>query len=79
MPQVAVVTGAGTGIGQATAQMLHARGYHVVAADLNAEALAWTNGVEGLVGVVADVSVESDNEAMMNVALETYDDLQTKP
>ena len=72
MPQVAVVTGAGTGIGQATAQMLHARGYHVVAADLNAEALAWTNGVEGLVGVVADVSVESDNEAMMNVALETF-------
>jgi meso-butanediol dehydrogenase/(S,S)-butanediol dehydrogenase/diacetyl reductase len=72
MSQVAIVTGAGTGIGQATAQMLHARGYNVVAADLNAEALAWTNGVEGLIGVVADVSVESDNEAMVNSALETF-------
>ena len=72
MSQVAIVTGAGTGIGQATAQMLHARGYKVVAADLNTEALAWTNGVEGLIGVVADVSVESDNEAMVNAALETF-------
>lgn len=29
MPQVAIVTGAGTGIGQATAQMLHVRGAEV--------------------------------------------------
>lgn len=72
MPQVAIVTGAGTGIGQATAQMLHARGYNVIAADVNTEALAWTNGVEGLKGVVADVSIESDNEAMVNAALETF-------
>jgi meso-butanediol dehydrogenase/(S,S)-butanediol dehydrogenase/diacetyl reductase len=72
MPQVAIVTGAGTGIGQATAQMLHARGYHVVAADRDAQALAWTSGVEGLKGVVADVSIESDNEAMVAVALETF-------
>lgn len=72
MSQVAIVTGAGTGIGQATAQMLHARGYKVVAADLNAEALAWTNSVEGLISVVADVSVESDNETMVNTALETF-------
>jgi NAD(P)-dependent dehydrogenase (short-subunit alcohol dehydrogenase family) len=72
MPQVAIVTGAGTGIGQATAQMLHARGYHVVAADVNTEALAWTSDVEGLKGVVADVSIESDNEAMVAAALETF-------
>jgi len=72
MSQVAIVTGAGTGIGQATAQMLHARGYNVVAADRDAQALAWTNGVEGLTSVVADVSVESDNEAMVATALETF-------
>jgi meso-butanediol dehydrogenase / (S,S)-butanediol dehydrogenase / diacetyl reductase len=72
MSQVAIVTGAGAGIGQATAKMLHERGYQVVVVDLNTEALAWTVGVEGLLGVVADVSVESDNEAMVAAALETF-------
>jgi NAD(P)-dependent dehydrogenase (short-subunit alcohol dehydrogenase family) len=72
MQQVAIVTGAGTGIGQATAQMLHARGYYVVAADHNTESLAWTTGIQGLLGVVADVSVESDNETMVGAALETF-------
>ncbi len=69
---VAIVTGAGAGIGQATARMLHARGYSVVAADVSAEALAWTDGIDGLLGVVADVSVEADNEAMVSSALETF-------
>jgi len=72
MSHVAIVTGAGAGIGQATAKMLHERGYQVVVVDLNTEALAWTVGVEGLLGVVADVSVESDNEAMVAAALETF-------
>ena len=49
---VAIVTGAGAGIGQAAARMLHARGYSVVVADVSPEALAWTDGVAGLLGVV---------------------------
>ena len=65
---VAIVTGAGAGIGQATARMLHARGHALVVADVSAEALAWTDGVEGVLGVVADVSVEADNEAMVRTA-----------
>jgi NAD(P)-dependent dehydrogenase (short-subunit alcohol dehydrogenase family) len=69
---VAIVTGAGAGIGQATARMLHARGHAVVVADVSAEALAWTDGIEGLLGVVADVSVEADNEAMVRTALEAF-------
>lgn len=69
---VAIVTGAGAGIGQATARMLHQRGHSVVVADVSAEALAWTHGVEGLLGIVADVSLEADNEAMVNAALETF-------
>lgn len=69
---VAIVTGAGAGIGQATARMLHARGHSVVVADVSAEALTWTEGIDGLLGIVADVSLEADNEAMVNAALETF-------
>jgi meso-butanediol dehydrogenase/(S,S)-butanediol dehydrogenase/diacetyl reductase len=69
---VAIVTGAGAGIGQATARMLHARGYQVVVADLSAEGLLWTNGIEGILGIVTDVSREADNEAMVHAALETF-------
>jgi NAD(P)-dependent dehydrogenase (short-subunit alcohol dehydrogenase family) len=36
---VAIVTGAGSGIGLATARRLLSQGWSVVAADLNAEAL----------------------------------------
>ncbi len=69
---VAIVTGAGAGIGQATARMLHARGYSVVAADQNAEALSWAHDVAGILTMVADVSLESDNEAMVRTAIDTY-------
>ncbi len=69
---VAIVTGAGAGIGQATTRMLHARGYNVVATDQNAESLSWSNGIPGLLGVVADISVESDNESMVRTAIDTF-------
>jgi NAD(P)-dependent dehydrogenase (short-subunit alcohol dehydrogenase family) len=69
---VAIVTGAGAGIGQATARLLHERGHSVVVADVSADALAWTEGVDGLVGVAVDVSDESDNEAMVAAALDAF-------
>ena len=69
---VAVVTGAGAGIGEATARMLHERGYAVVVADVSPEALVWTDGIEGLLPVVADVSVEEDNASMVRAAVDTF-------
>jgi len=72
MSPVAIVTGAGAGIGQATARMLHARGHRVVVADISDEALSWTEGIEGLMGVVTDVSLEEDNATMVRAAVDAF-------
>jgi len=69
---VAIVTGAGAGIGEATALMLRERGHEVLAADVSAEALAWTNGVEGIEPFTADVSSDDDNRAMVAAALDLW-------
>ena len=68
---VAVVTGAGTGIGQATAMMFADRGYDVIAVDLNEEALHWASA-RGITTVIGDVSKESTSEAMVATALEKF-------
>jgi meso-butanediol dehydrogenase/(S,S)-butanediol dehydrogenase/diacetyl reductase len=69
---VAVVTGAGAGIGRATAVMLHDRGHSVIAADISGEALAWTDGMSGVVPVIADAGVEADTERMIQAALDAF-------
>ena len=73
---VAVITGAGTGIGQAAAMMFADRGYDVIAVDLNEEALHWA-AARGITAVVGDVSEESTSERMVAAALETYGRLDT--
>lgn len=72
MTPAAIVTGAGAGIGEATARLLHARGYRVLAADVSSEALTWTSGIEGIVPHVADVSLEADNVAMVSAAVAAF-------
>ena len=72
MGPVAIVTGAGAGIGEATARMLHERGYRVVAADVTIEALDWTRGLADVVPVAADVSIEDDNASMVAAALDAF-------
>ena len=69
---VALVTGAGAGIGRATASMLVERGYRVVAADVSADALAWIDGHPHLRASVADVSDEQSNRAMVAAALDGF-------
>ncbi|MEQ4204299.1 SDR family NAD(P)-dependent oxidoreductase [Actinopolymorpha sp. B9G3] len=61
----AVVTGAASGIGQALAEALHARGARLVLADVNADALSTTAARLGATGIVTDVS---DPAAMHTLA-----------
>ncbi len=71
--KVAVVTGAGSGIGRALVRRFAAEGMRVVAADIEVAALAET--VAGLAGTgtfVADVSRFDDVDALAEHAYETF-------
>jgi NAD(P)-dependent dehydrogenase (short-subunit alcohol dehydrogenase family) len=75
--KVAIVTGAGSGIGQASAGVFAEEGAHVVVVDWNKEAGAQTAGGIRQAGgeaiyCYADVSKAADVEAMVNTAVEHY-------
>ena len=64
----AVVTGAGSGIGLATARLLAARGGRVAALDLDPSGATG----DGLLGLVADVTDESSVRAAVDSAAEAF-------
>ena len=68
--KVAIVTGAASGIGRATAELLHARGAKVVEEDVNpaVEELAQ----DGLVPLVADISADGSAEKAVALADERF-------
>jgi NAD(P)-dependent dehydrogenase (short-subunit alcohol dehydrogenase family) len=73
----AIVTGAGSGVGRASALRFAEEGAKVVCADVNAEAAAETAGlIEAVDGVATaqrcDVSVEADVIAMIDAAVGAY-------
>ncbi len=70
--RVAVVTGAGSGIGLASVRRLAAEGAHVVCVDIDdAAGMAAAKEVDGIF-VRADVTSEDDVQAMFRTAHETY-------
>ena len=75
--RVAVVTGAGSGIGRTTSCALAQAGATVVAADLNGDRSSETaqtirdDGGEAI-GVAVDVTVASSVETMVGEALDSY-------
>ena len=70
--RVAIVTGAASGIGRATGELLAKGGASVIAQDMDAEALAWTESAEGVLAQVGDVTSAQDNAAMVEAALENF-------
>ncbi|HET8992602.1 MAG TPA: SDR family oxidoreductase [Rhodococcus sp. (in: high G+C Gram-positive bacteria)] len=73
----AIVTGAGSGVGRATALRLAEEGAQVVCADINVDQAKETVRLVEAAGgaataVVADVSDEDQVEAMVNAAVEQY-------
>lgn len=71
--KVAVVTGAGSGIGRALVRRLAAEGMRVVAADIEGIALAETvEGLDRTSAFVADVSRFDDVDALAEHAYETF-------
>jgi NAD(P)-dependent dehydrogenase (short-subunit alcohol dehydrogenase family) len=70
--RVAIVTGAASGIGRATCELLAKGGASVIAQDVDAEALAWTESAEGVLAQVGDVTSAEDNAAMVEAALENF-------
>jgi NAD(P)-dependent dehydrogenase (short-subunit alcohol dehydrogenase family) len=82
--RVAVVTGAGSGVGQAAAVTLHRHGYAVVVAGRRAAALqdtvalmdaAWSGAAAAAPGALAvptDVTSQASVQALFNAAREAY-------
>jgi NAD(P)-dependent dehydrogenase (short-subunit alcohol dehydrogenase family) len=71
--RVALITGAASGIGLATAQRFLAEGARVAAADLNGDRLqAEFSGRDGAITVAGDVSEPTDGARMAAAAVESF-------
>lgn len=69
---VVAVTGAGSGIGRATVELLLDEGADVVAVDLDDEALGWCEDQQRVLRVPGSVADPETNAAMVSTAMEAH-------
>jgi NAD(P)-dependent dehydrogenase (short-subunit alcohol dehydrogenase family) len=75
---VAIVTGAGSGIGAATAQALSERGDQVVCADVKLDtAKATASKLREAIAVEVDVSSSASNDQMVEEAMQRFGDVHS--
>jgi NAD(P)-dependent dehydrogenase (short-subunit alcohol dehydrogenase family) len=70
--KVAIVTGAASGIGLATAQLLNARGALVVAEDINPAVEDVFKGQDSIVPFIGDVASEDAARSVVAIAVERF-------
>ena len=70
--RAAIVTGAGSGIGRATAELLLAEGGSVVVSDIESASLDWCTAHERAVVAPADVTDEGANDALVALAVDHF-------
>jgi NAD(P)-dependent dehydrogenase (short-subunit alcohol dehydrogenase family) len=70
--KVAIVTGAASGIGRATVELLHARGALVVAEDINPAVKDIFKGHDRIVPFVGDVASEETARSVVALTLERF-------
>jgi NAD(P)-dependent dehydrogenase (short-subunit alcohol dehydrogenase family) len=73
--KVAVVTGAGNGIGEAIARRFAAEGARVVVTDIEAEAVTRVADSIGTVGLAADITEPASVKAVADLARSSYGDV----
>lgn len=70
--KVAIVTGAASGIGRATAILLHSRGVSVIAEDFNPDVEQLAAECPGMVTLVGDVTSEQTAKQVVALALKQF-------
>ena len=68
--KVALITGAGNGMGEATARLFAAEGAKVVAVDIMEGSLDKWKDNENIISLYADITKEEDIEKMVSTARE---------
>ena len=76
LDKVVVITGSGSGIGEACAHRFAADGAKVIVTDINSDGVERVTKAIGTVGLAVDITVENNVRAVADLARRTYGDIE---